>query len=165
MLAGMAVFVVWVGPETSWAGRFPALQNAYLKWAVWPLGRMPEAVSSSPYAPTVCGWPLSIARLAGSFVVIALIEEFFWRGFLYRWLMGRDFLQVSHRAFHWWIFLAVSFGFGLEHPRWLVGAVAGLVYGGLYVRSGDIWAAGVAHAVTNLLLGLYVLGTGAYGFW
>ena len=55
--------------------------------------------------------------------------------------------------------------FGLEHDRWLVGFVAGLIYGAFYVRTRDIWAVAFAHVVTNLLLGLYVLAWGEYTFW
>ena len=43
-------------------------------------------------------------------------------------------------------------------------AVAGAVYGLLYLKKG-LLAAIVAHALTNLALGLYVLKTGAWQFW
>ena len=59
----------------------------------------------------------------------------------------------------------VSVCFGLEHDRWLAGIFAGLAYGLVAIRTRDIWAAVMAHVVTNLLLGLYVLAVGAYSFW
>ena len=55
--------------------------------------------------------------------------------------------------------------FGFEHQRWLVGILAGLAYLWLMLRTRDIWAAIVAHVITNFLLGLYVLAAGAYAFW
>jgi CAAX prenyl protease-like protein len=61
--------------------------------------------------------------------------------------------------------LTSSVLFGLEHSRWLAGVLAGLAYGLLYIRTGDLWAAVAAHITTNYLLGLYVLATGAYVFW
>jgi hypothetical protein len=61
--------------------------------------------------------------------------------------------------------LAASLVFGLEHDRWLVGALAGLAYGYLVVRTRDLWSAVIAHAVTNFLLACYVLATGSYSFW
>ena len=163
--AGVAVFAVWVLPESPWAARWPALQDLYLRWAVLPLGKIPEPLSVFPYAPEVCGWPLALARLAGSAFVIAPIEEFFWRGMAYRWLIGKEFTKVDLGSLRWPILLAVSVCFGLEHDRWLAGAVAGLAYGLVAIRTRDIWAAAVAHIVTNLLLGLYVLAVGAYSFW
>ena len=66
---------------------------------------------------------------------------------------------------HGLAFAVVAVLFALEHSRWLVGLAAGLFYGGLAVKTRDIWAAIIAHVTTNLLLGLYVLKAGAYQFW
>ncbi len=162
---GVLVFAVWVLPETGWAARWPALQEFYLKYAVLPWGRLPEAVSPPPYAPETCGWPLAIVRLLGSAFVISFIEEFFWRGFIYRWITARDFRSVDLGVFVRNAFFITALLFGLEHDRWLVGVLAGLAYGALAVKTRDLWAAGMAHAITNFLLGLYVLAAGHYGFW
>ncbi len=117
------------------------------------------------YAPSVCGWGYTLLRLAGSAFVISVIEEFFWRGFLYRWIQNVDFLDIDPGKVAWPAFLLTAAVFGAEHTEWFAGVVCGLVYGLLYVKTRDIWAACIAHATTNLLLGLYVLGTGAYQFW
>ena len=98
-------------------------------------------------------------------VVIAAVEEIFWRGFLYRWMQKRDFLSVDPGALDLTMLLAVSVIFGFEHDRWFVGIIAGLAYGWLYVKTKDLWSAILAHVVTNLLLGSTVLVTGQYGFW
>ena len=164
-LVGVLVFLVWVLPETKWAARWPALQDFYLKYAVLPWGRAPEVLSPAPYAPEVCGWPLAIVRLLGSALVISFIEEFFWRGFIYRWITARDFRSVDLGSFSRNAFFITALLFGLEHDRWLVGILAGLAYGALVLKTRDLWAAGIAHAITNFLLGLYVLAAGAYGFW
>jgi len=87
-------------------------------------------------------------RLIGSAFVISVAEEFFFR----KWLIG-------FAGFWWMVGL-----FAIEHDRWLVGAIAGLVYGLLYLRKG-LFAAIVAHATTNLVLGLWVLKTGQWQFW
>jgi uncharacterized protein len=164
-LVGVAVFVVWVLPESSWIERWPAFRDFYLRWAVLPLGKIPVPPAEFPFAPEVCGWPLALVRLAGSALVIAPIEEFFWRGLAYRWLIGKEFTKIDLGTLRWPILLAVSLCFGLEHDRWLAGIFAGLAYGLLMIRSRDIWAAITAHVVTNFLLGLYVLAIGAYRFW
>ena len=87
-------------------------------------------------------------RLVGSAFVISVAEELFFR----KWLIG-------FAGFAWMVAL-----FAVEHDRWLVGAIAGAVYGALYLRRG-ILAAIVAHATTNLVLGLWVLRTGQWQFW
>ena len=40
--------------------------------------------------------------------VIAVIEEFFWRGFLYRWLVGKEFSSVDLGKLHIPLLLAVG---------------------------------------------------------
>lgn len=87
-------------------------------------------------------------RLFGSAFVISVAEELFFR----KWLIG-------FAGFGWMVAL-----FAIEHDRWLVGAIAGLAYGLLYLRKG-LGAAIVAHVTTNLVLGLWVLKTGQWQFW
>ena len=87
-------------------------------------------------------------RLFGSAFVISVAEELFFR----KWLIG-------FAGFWWTVGL-----FAIEHDRWLVAAICGVAYGALYLRRG-LAAAIVAHATTNLVLGLWVLGTGQWQFW
>ena len=94
------------------------------------------------------GAGLIALRLVGSAFVISVAEELFFR----RWLIG-------FAGFGWMVAL-----FAIEHDRWLVGAVAGAVYGWLFLRRG-LGAAIVAHATTNLVLGLWVLRTSQWQFW
>lgn len=94
------------------------------------------------------GSALIALRLFGSAFVISVAEELFFR----KWLIG-------FAGFWGMVFL-----FAVEHDRWLVGAIAGVIYGFLYLRRG-LGAAIVAHAVTNLVLGLWVLKTGQWQFW
>lgn len=163
--AGVFVFAIWVLPESPWMGRVPALQEFYLRWAVMPFGALPEPVEATPYAPAVCGWALTLVKLAGSAFVIAVIEEFFWRGFIYRWMLARDFRSVDPGTLHIGMLVGVSLVFGFEHYRWLAGFMAGLVYAGVMIRTRDLGSACVAHVVTNLLLGIYVVATGSWQFW
>ena len=87
-------------------------------------------------------------RLIGSAFVISIAEELFFR----KWLIG-------FAGFWWMVGL-----FAIEHDRWLVAAICGIAYGLLYLRRG-LGAAIVAHATTNLVLGLWVLRTGQWQFW
>lgn len=94
------------------------------------------------------GAALIALRLIGSAFVISVAEELFFR----KWLIG-------FAGFWGMVFL-----FAIEHDRWLVGAIAGIVYGLVYLRKG-LWPAVVAHATTNLTLGLWVLKSGQWQFW
>ena len=162
---GVFVLVAWVIWESPWMDALPAVRDLYVRWGVLPLGDLREPMLKTPYAPEVCGWPLAIVRVLGSGLVIGMIEEFFWRGFLYRWLLGLDFTQVPPGKFAWMPFLVTAGVFALEHQEWLAGLIAGLAYGWLYVKTRDLWSAVLAHVLTNLLLGIYVLKFGQYIYW
>ncbi|MBC8453626.1 CAAX prenyl protease-related protein [PVC group bacterium] len=168
LLIGILVFVAWVGLETTWIGeKIPSVQSAYLRFGldIFHFGQMPPAIECTPYAPSVCGWHLALIRLLGSAFVIATIEEFFWRGFLYRMFIDQSFLKVDIGRFVLIPFILVCLFFGLEHTRWIAGIFAGVAYGYLIIRTRDIWAGIIAHITTNFLLGIYVLMTGSYQFW
>lgn len=163
---GVGVCVIWILPESRWMAELaPRLHQGYMRiGTIWPWA-LPDPVTETPYAPEICGWPLTVMRLLGSAVVIAVIEEFFWRGFLYRWLIKPNFLRVDLGTFHASSFWIMGLLFGMEHQRWLVGVLAGVAYGWMMIRTRDIWAVAVAHGITNFLLGLYVLATGSWAFW
>lgn len=175
---GLLAAFLWIFPETPFFfGRFGAVCEAYHRWLIMPLGAFPEyfspqtfpavpsGASGLAFSPGACGWPLALARLAGSAFVIAVAEEYFFRGFLYRWLRDRrwDSAQLAdYEAQAFWTVVAV---FAFEHDRWFMGGVAGILYGALAIRTGRLRAPIVAHVATNFVLGLYVLATGQFGFW
>lgn len=144
---GVLVLALWVLPEPyGWYHRLFIFREGGT-----------DAIATSP-------WALKAARLIGSAFVIAPAEELFFRGFLYRWLQNRDWHEADPRHFDGPSFLWMVVLFALEHDRWLVGAVAGALYGLVAIRRG-LAAAVVAHVVTNLLLGLYVLKFGVWALW
>ncbi len=74
-------------------------------------------------------------RLIGASLIVPLMEELFWRSFAFRFAIRSDFKSVPLGQFSWFSFIVISLLFGLEHHRWLVGIVAGMVYAGvLYHR-------------------------------
>ena len=117
------------------------------------------------------GRPLTLAgflaiRFAGLVLLVPLIEEFFLRGFLIRFLASEHWPQlglqdVGRQAY------AVAMAYGvLTHPGEALAAAAWFaLVTWLMLRTGRIWDCVVAHAVTNLVLGLYVLGTGNWSLW
>ncbi len=175
--AGVLVALLWILPETPQIGRtLPQAQAFYHRWLIMVPGVLPDYYNSAfypslppqhlalAYSPQEAGWLLTLMKLFGSAGVIAVIEEFFFRGFFYRWLRKAAFWEVSPSLFDLQAFMTVAVIFALEHDRWFAGLLAGLVYGALALRGG-VWSAALAHVVTNLLLGLYVIASGQYGFW
>ncbi len=80
-------------------------------------------------------------------------------------MFGGDFRLVDPGRFAPVPFFAGALVFALEHREWLAGLIAGVAYGWLFIRTRDIWSVAFAHAVTNLLLGVYVVSTEQYQFW
>jgi len=108
---------------------------------------------------------LAAARLTGAVLIVPVMEELFWRSFIFRWLHRPSFLSVDPSTAGLRALLISSALFASEHRLWFAGLIAGLAYGWLYRRSRNLWVPILAHAVTNGLLGAYVLITGAWSFW
>ena len=145
--AGLGVFLLWINMDVGWM----SLGDSQ--------GYDPRDASGA------IQWTLALPRLLGAALVVPLMEELFWRAFLMRWIQSNDFLALAPARVGLRALLIASALFGIEHSLWLAGIVAGLVYGWLYRASGNLWVPIVAHGVTNLALGLWVLGTAAWQFW
>ena len=110
-------------------------------------------------------WPLLVVRWLGATLMVPVMEELFWRSFLMRWLQQPAFEGLDPRRVGLRAIVLSTFVFVLAHPLWLAAAVAGLAYAWLYVRCGRLWVPVIAHAVTNGMLGVWVVATGNWQFW
>jgi CAAX prenyl protease-like protein len=106
-----------------------------------------------------------IVRITGAVLVVPLMEELFWRGFLIRWLVEEDFKKVPLGVYTVPSF-AITVGlFGMEHSQWLAGLVCAALYNWLYYRRKSLFACVVAHATSNAVLAAWVLWRGDWKFW
>jgi len=126
---------------------------------------------SQGFDPQDAPWPWAalVFRFLRMVVVVALLEEVFWRGFLMRWLADPDrpLWRVPFGTHHWRAYFGTVLLVTLIHsPQDYAAAFlwGSLIYL-LAVRTKSLTACVVAHAVANLALGLYVMATGHYGFW
>lgn len=110
-------------------------------------------------------WGMVAVRMAGAALIVPVMEELFWRSFILRWLENASFLTVPPGTVGVRALAISSVLFATEHSLWLAGFLAGLAYGWIYRKSGSLWSPILAHAATNLALGIYVLSTGAWDFW
>jgi len=147
--AGLAVLPFWILPETV----------------------LPQIGAETSFDPYSFGWPaaavpfLIAIRFAGAVLLVPLMEELFWRSFLLRYLINADFHKVALGTFTWFSFTAVVILFGLEHHRWIQGMIAGAVYTALVIHQKSLKGCIIAHATTNLGLGLYVIMTQNWMYW
>jgi CAAX prenyl protease-like protein len=159
VLVGVGVFVLWIklGALMRAAG-LGAFGEWHTKGPAW-----------NPLAHYGSGSALGIfflgVRLAGSTLVVPLLEEVFYRSFLYRWIRNPDFQTVGIGQFFWLPFLTTALLFGFEHREWMAGILCGLIYQGLVCWKKRLGDAITAHAITNGLLGCWVIARGEWHFW
>jgi exosortase E/protease (VPEID-CTERM system) len=104
-------------------------------------------------------------RALGSSILVPLVEELAFRGYLLRRLVARDFTSVPFARFGWLSFLGSSAAFGLLHERWVAGIAVGMLFSLAQYRRGRLGDAVLAHAVTNLLITLYAIGWRQWALW
>ena len=144
---GITVFVLWINLDQGWA----AFDSGK--------GYVPLQADGTLH------WSLIAVRILGAAVVVPVMEELFWRSMVMRWIERPAFLDVAPAAVGLRAIAMSSVVFGLEHSLWLAGILAGVAYAWIYRRTGNLWAPIIAHAVTNLLLGVWVVATGNWQFW
>ena len=114
-------------------------------------------------------WTALVLRFVRAVVVVALVEEIFWRSYLMRLVddWDGDYWKGAFGKFSWRSYGLVTGAFMVAHsPSDYVGALA---YGSLTyflcVWSRNLGACVVMHAVANGLMGWYILETGKTGLW
>lgn len=140
-------------------------------WWQW-LGMVDRSEGFDPtlLADHPIGQKLSlIARFARSTLVVPLVEELCWRGWLMRYAVAGDrpFTRVpfgTHRWKAFWITtLAVTF---IHHPEdWAAAFIWGSLVYALAIRTRSLRACILMHAIGNLLLGIYILKSAQFGYW
>ncbi len=151
VLAGLVVLVIWISPQ-------------------WLLGAEPRTEGFNPdifAGSVILYWGTLALRFARLVIVVPLLEEIFWRGFLLRYLIKEDFTKVPFGAFSWFSFGVVTVMFGLAHfgPDFIPALLTGAIYNLVAIKTRSLKCCVLAHAVTNLGLGLYIMQTGQWGFW
>lgn len=148
---GIAVFLLWISPQQ------------FFGFGTRAEGFNPDLFVLNPpaYWATVT---LRFLRLA---LVVPFVEEIFWRGFLLRYFIDEDFERIPFGTFSWASFLIVTLIFGFSHSLadWPVAVLTGAIYNAVAYRTRSLPACILTHAITNLLLGLWIMHTKQWGFW
>ncbi len=157
VLMGALVFLIWIAPELIWPGYRGhwLFQNPVLIAAA---SSVPPAAHSSP--------AFLFFRILGAVVLVPIIEELFWRGWLMRYLIKEDFGSVPLGAYAARSFWITAILFASEHgPYWEVGLAAGILYNLWMVRTKSLTDCILAHTVTNGCLALYVVAFQQWQYW
>jgi CAAX prenyl protease-like protein len=166
-VVGVAVFAMWIAVD----GFCPSLDQLLGKVGLARTKSAAERATEfwNPEAyfgeHSMIAWLLMSVRVVGMSWVVPPLEEVFYRSFVYRYLIRTEFLSVPLGRFAWRPFLFASVLFGFEHNEWLAGILCGFAYQGLVCWKKRLGDAMTAHAITNFLLGLWVVWRGAWHFW
>jgi CAAX prenyl protease-like protein len=106
-----------------------------------------------------------VFRIIGSVITVPLAEELAFRGYLTRRLLSREFTEIAPGRLNWWTLVISSLLFGALHGRWIAGTMAGMAYGLVYHRRGQLADAVLALGVTNGLIAMSVLVAGNWALW
>jgi uncharacterized protein len=150
ILIGIAVFAAWVGLD----GLYPMLRRE---------GSFnPDRVFGRGSALSVT---LIAIRMLGASLIVPMLEEVFYRSFLYRYIIHSQFWKIPLGSFDWRAFLITGAVFGISHYEWLPGILCAFGYQALVCRKKRLGDAISAHCITNFFLSLWVVFHGSYQFW
>lgn len=148
---GIAVFAIWVGLE----GHYPKIFKT-------PSTGNPTTV----FGPnSALPWFFNAVHIVGMTLIVPPLEEVFYRSFIYRYIASPNFLAVPLNRFQPLPFCVTVLLFGFAHNEWLPGILCGAAYQWLVIRKNRIGDAMTAHAITNFLLGVYIVRYGAWQLW
>jgi len=154
---GIAVCVLWVGPEIV----FPGYHSGWL----FSNGLLGHPVSTATAAQK-SDVAFIVFRILVSVITVPILEELFWRGWLMRWLINRDFEGVPLGTYDAQAFWVVAVLFASEHGSfWDVGLLTGVIYNWWMLRTKSLWDCILMHAVTNGCLAWYVLHYDKWMYW
>lgn len=146
---GFLVFILWIKMD----------------WTLGAAGGVPPGFNPSLLPERNIQIVMTLFRIAGAVLVVPIMEELFWRSFLIRYLIDKNFDTVRIGAFTWASFLISVVLFGFEHNYIFAGVMAGTFYNLLLYRTRSLTQCVLAHAVTNLALAIYVVSSGKWQFW
>jgi uncharacterized protein len=164
--AGAAVFALWVGLD----GLYPRLGAMLGRVGLASLAT--DGLAASPWNPhrqfgdnSALAWLVIAVRILGATLVVPMLEELFYRSFLYRYLAQTEFEKVPLGEVRLIPIALATLTFALTHQEWLAAIPCALIYQGLVCWKKRLGDAIAAHAITNFLLALWVLWRGAWNLW
>jgi CAAX prenyl protease-like protein len=157
VLLGLAVCALWVAPDLLFAGwrEHWLFQNVLT-------GSITNSIAPADLADA----RVVTLRVLRAALLVPVIEELFWRGWLPRFVANPDWQRVPLGRYTPTAFVVTAVLFAVEHgPYWDVGLLCGLIYNWWFARTRSLGDLMLVHAVTNGALAGYVLVTGRYEYW
>jgi membrane protease YdiL (CAAX protease family) len=175
VIVGIIGIIQWVGMQLWLQNGWPSviesvtiLPQGLREWMGDHFKPSPDVFDpTKTFSSAVALYSFYAVRIAGAVLVVPVMEELFWRDFLWRTILApNDFKLAKVGEWGWSAFLVVCAAFALVHGNWwLTSIVWAMMVGLLLVYTKSLGACIIAHGVTNLLLAGYVLWTKDWSFW
>jgi uncharacterized protein len=157
LLMGVGVFLIWIGPDVL----IPGYREHWL-FQNSVTGRLQSSLDDISLQDS----SILAFRSIRAIILVPIIEELFWRAWLMRWLIQKDFQKLPLGAYAPAAFWITALLFASEHgPYWEVGLLAGIAYNWWMIRTKSLGDCILAHAVTNACLSGYVILYGKWEYW
>lgn len=151
-LAGLVGIAFWLAPYL-------------MGWIDASVGFDPARIFGEGSAATYLQYSLRFVRAV---VIVAMVEEFFWRGYLMRWCVDADEPEKIPFGTHSWKgYLVTTIAFMLVHQvQDYAGAfIFGSLAYALTVLTKRLSAVVLMHAVANLVMGIAAICLALPGLW
>jgi CAAX prenyl protease-like protein len=169
ILVGIVGGPLWIGLcrlDLEHVYLLPMLDHVGLGWLIGAGARSAFNPFEQLGGQPILAWDFLAVRFLGLVAVVPLIEEFFLRGFVMRLVVDRDWWDVPFGKVNR---VAIVLGTAvpmLMHPGELLAALVWFsLITWLMLRTRNIWDCVAAHAITNLILGIYVVHTNTPAAW
>ncbi len=155
---GIGVFMFWIAPDALWPGYR----------SHWLFSNAVVGVPASGLDAAGRQDAVTLAlRAARAVLLVPIVEELFWRGWLPRAVDSFDDFRLrplgSYTTLSFW---ATALLFASEHGSyWDVGLLCGIVYNVWMARTRSIADLIWTHAVTNACLSAYVVFANKWEYW
>jgi CAAX prenyl protease-like protein len=153
---GLAVFAIWVAPDVivpTWRSHW-IFQNDIV-------GKLTTSIPPAELTPLML-----VLRVIRASLLVPVLEELFWRGWLPRWIQDTRFDRVPLGQYTPLAFWATALLFAAEHgPFWDVGLVCGVIYNWWMKRTRSLGDLVLVHATTNFALSMFIIASERWTFW
>ena len=153
---GLAVFALWVAPDLlipNWRANW-IFQNDVV-------GQLKTSIPPAELTPLML-----MLRVIRASLLVPVLEELFWRGWLPRWIQDTRFERVPLGTYTPLAFWATAVLFAAEHgPFWDVGLLCGIIYNWWMKRTRSLGDLVLVHATTNFALSMFVIASERWTFW
>ena len=162
IVVGALGFILWIGICSIGLERTALTALGLPDW-------LPERSGFDPYlyfSQNIQLTAFILFRFTLLCLIVPICEELFLRGWLVRYVENPKWETVRLTSIGWRGCLAVVVYAAATHPAEAIAAIAWFsLVSWLMIKSGKFWNCVLAHAVTNLMLGVYVMWSHEWQYW